>query len=255
MSGIFSQDPSGVRFEWGPVGAGLLAEVCAILVVVDVLSFSTATSVAVERGMRVHPFPWRGEDARAYGARVGAVVASGRRAATSEHPWSLSAAALRTAPVVPDLVLPSPNGSTICAAASSTGAAVVAGCLRNARALSRWLVDEGYGTADRPIGVVAAGERWRDASLRPALEDLLGAALILDGLVAAPGGLSVEAAIAVAVLDGVPDLAAAVRGCGSGRELISGGFPQDVEVAVEVDSSDVVPLLRGGIFHSAAALV
>jgi 2-phosphosulfolactate phosphatase len=255
MSGIFSQDPSGVRFEWGPVGAGLLAEACAILVVVDVLSFSTATSVAVERGMRVHPFPWRGEDARAYGARVGAVVASGRRAATSEHPWSLSAAALRTAPVVPDLVLPSPNGSTICAAASSTGAAVVAGCLRNARAVSRWLVDEGYGTTDRPIGVVAAGERWRDASLRPALEDLLGAALILDGLVAAPGGLSVEAAIAVAVLDGVPDLAAAVRGCGSGRELISGGFPQDVEVAVEVDSSDVVPLLRGGIFHSAAALV
>lgn len=255
MSGVFSQDPSGVRFEWGPVGAGLLAEACAILVVVDVLSFSTATSVAVERGMRVHPFPWRGEDARAYGARVGAVVASGRRAATAEHPWSLSAAALKTAPVVPDLVLPSPNGSTICAAASSTGAAVVAACLRNARAVSSWLLDEGYGTADRPIGVVAAGERWRDASLRPALEDLLGAALLVDGLAASPGGLSVEAAIAVAVLDGVPDLPAAVRGCGSGLELIRGGFPQDVEVAVEMDSSDVVPLLRGGIFHSAATLV
>lgn len=254
MTSVFSQAPAGVRFEWGAAGAGLLAEACAILVVVDVLSFSTATTVAVERGMRVHPFPWRGEDARAYGARVGAVVASGRRAATAEHPWSLSPAALKEAPVVPDLVLPSPNGSTISAAASSTGAAVVAGCLRNARALSSWLRAEGYGTAERPIGVIAAGERWPDATLRPALEDLLGAALLLDGLADVEGGFSVEAAVAVAVLDGVPDIAAAVRGSGSGQELITGGYPEDVEAAVEINSSEVVPLLRGDIFHSAAAL-
>jgi len=254
MYPALTQAPAGVRFEWGAAGAGLLAEACAILVVVDVLSFSTATNVAVERGMRVHPFPWRGEDARAYGARIGAVVASGRRAATPEHPWSLSPATLRTAPVVPDLVLPSPNGSTICAAAASTGAAVVAGCLRNARAVAEWLRAQAYGTADRPIGVVAAGERWPDATLRPALEDLLGAALILDGLATLEDGLSVEAAVAVAVLDGVPDLAAAVRGSGSGRELIRAGYADDVEVSVEINGSDVVPLLRGGVFYSAAAL-
>ncbi len=254
MNPALTQAPAGVRFEWGAVGAGLLAEACAILVVVDVLSFSTATSVAVERGMRVHPFPWRGEDARAYGGRVGAVVASGRRAATAEHPWSLSPAALRRAPVVADLVLPSPNGATICAAASSTGTEVVAGCLRNASAVSAWLRAQGYGTADRPIGVIAAGERWPDATLRPALEDLLGAALILDGLATLQDGFSVEAAVAVAVLDGVPDLAAAVRGSGSGRELMAGGFGGDVEVAVEIDSSDVVPLLYGGIFHRAGVL-
>jgi 2-phosphosulfolactate phosphatase len=254
MNPALTQAPAGVRFEWGAVGAGLLAEACAILVVVDVLSFSTATTVAVERGMRVHPFPWRGEDARAYGGRVGAVVASGRRAATADHPWSLSPAALQTAPVVDNLVLPSPNGSTICAAATSTGAEVVAGCLRNASAVSAWLRLKGYGTADRPIGVIAAGERWPDATLRPALEDLLAAALILDGLATLPDGFSVEAAVAVAVLDGVPDLAAAVRGSGSGRELVASGYGADVEVAVEIDSSDVVPLLYGGVFHRAAVL-
>jgi hypothetical protein len=26
MAGVFSQEPAGVRFEWGAVGAGLLAE-------------------------------------------------------------------------------------------------------------------------------------------------------------------------------------------------------------------------------------
>jgi 2-phosphosulfolactate phosphatase len=254
MNPALTQAPAGVRFEWGAVGAGLLAEACAILVVVDVLSFSTATNVAVERGTRVHPFPWRGEDAIAYGGRVGAVVASGRRAATPEHPWSLSPAALRTAPVVGDLVLPSPNGSTICAAAASTGAAVVAGCLRNATAVAGWLRAHGYGTADRPIGVVAAGERGPDATLRPAIEDLLGAAMILDGLAAPEHGFSVEAAVAVAVLDGVTDIAAAVRGSGSGRELITAGYGADVDVAVDINGSDVVPLLRGGAFHSAAAL-
>jgi 2-phosphosulfolactate phosphatase len=202
----------------------------------------------------VHPFPWRGEDARAYAGRVGAVVASGRRAATDDHPWTLSPAALRVAPVVPDLVLPSPNGSTICAAASSTGAAVVAACLRNARAISAWLLAQGYGTAERPIGVVAAGELWPDARLRPAIEDLLGAALVLDGLAEAPGGFSVESAVAVGVLDGVPDVAAAIRGSGSGRELVAGGFAMDVKIALEQGSSDVVPLLHGGVFYPARAL-
>ena len=51
--------------------------------------------------------------------RVGAVAATGRRQVTREHPWSLSPAALSQAPVVRDLVLPSPNGSAISAAAMS----------------------------------------------------------------------------------------------------------------------------------------
>ena len=57
MDPALTQAPAGVRFEWGAAGAGLLAEACPVLVVVDVLSFSTAAVVAAERGIRVHPFP------------------------------------------------------------------------------------------------------------------------------------------------------------------------------------------------------
>ena len=247
-----SQRPAGVRFEWGAAGAAMLAESCAVLVVVDVLSFTTAVSVAVERGIAVHPFPWDGPEAAAYADRVGAVLAAGRRAATAAHPWSLSPHALRHAPVIDDLVLPSPHGSAICAAAASTGAQVVAAGLRNAPAVARWLLARGYGSAVRPVGVVAAGERWPDGALRPAVEDLLGAAVVLDGLSRAPGGLSVEAAVALSVLGTVSDLPAAVRGSASGRELTAAGFAADVDVAVQVGAGDVVPALRGGVFRPAA---
>jgi 2-phosphosulfolactate phosphatase len=247
---VHAQPGTGVRFDWGLAGAAELGRVCAALVVVDVLSFTTAVEVAVARGVRVHPFPW-GEQAADYAQRVGAVVAVGRRRTTGQHPWSLSPAALRSAPVVPDLVLPSPNGSAICAAASATGLPVVAGCLRNAPAVGHWLRDQGYGSTDAPVGVVAAGERWPDGALRPGVEDLLGAALVLDALSGAPGPLSVEAAISLAALASTPDLPAAVRGCVSGRELAEGGFAADVEIAVEVGVSDVVPVLRHGVFGPA----
>ncbi|TDB72685.1 2-phosphosulfolactate phosphatase [Micromonospora sp. KC723] len=247
---VHLQPDSGARFDWGLTGAAELGRVCAVLVVVDVLSFTTTVEVAVGRGMRVHPFPW-GEQAADYALRVGAVAAVGRRKTTPEHPWSLSPAALTTAPAVADLVLPSPNGSAISAAASATGLPVVAACLRNARAVGRWLRRQGYGSTDAPVGVIAAGERWPDGSLRPSVEDQLGAASVLDTLSGVSGGLSVEAAMALAVLASTPDVAAAVRGCVSGRELVEGGFAADVEIAVRTNVSDVVPLLRHGVFSRA----
>ncbi|MFX0593193.1 2-phosphosulfolactate phosphatase [Melissospora conviva] len=247
---VHAQPGAGVRFEWGLAGAAELSRACAVLVVVDVLSFTTAVDIAVGRGMRVHPFPW-GEQATDYAARIGAAVAVGRRDMTPQRPWSLSPAALRAAPVVPDLVLPSPNGSVICAAASATGLPVIAGSLRNAPAVARWLIGQGYGSTAAPIGLVASGERWPDGTLRPAVEDQLGAAAIMDELVGATGDLSVEAAVALAAFAGIPDLSAAIHGSVSGRLLLERGFPADVDLACRHGVSRTVPLLRNGAFSVA----
>ncbi|MFF0739541.1 2-phosphosulfolactate phosphatase [Streptomyces sp. NPDC004111] len=263
MGDWFRQAGHGVRFEWGPAGAERLAADVACLVVVDVLSFTTAVSVAVEAGTRVFPYRWRDESAVGYAAGLGADLAVGRRAVTASSPWTLSPAALRRAPFTPRLVLPSPNGSAI--AASAGDSAVVAASLRNATAVGRWLAAQGYGRPARPVGVIASGERWPDGSLRPALEDLLGAGAVIaalrDGRSAAAGpgapshsdapALSPEATAAAAAHAATADVGAALAACSSGRELVEGGFAEDVAVAAELDACAVVPLLTEGAFAPA----
>jgi 2-phosphosulfolactate phosphatase len=257
------QRGSGIRFEWGPAGAGRLAREAACLVVVDVLSFTTAVSIAVEAGIRVLPF-WLPDGpaataecaaaekaAAVYARQSGARLAVARRAVTPGSPWSLSPAHLRRAPFVARLVLPSPNGAAIVAAAPPR-VRVVAACLRNITAVGSWLTARGYGTPGRPVVVIGAGERWSDGSLRPALEDLLGAgALISDLHHQGAGLLSAEAAAAKAAYEGTADLPHAIAAGVSGRELIATGFAEDVAIATEEDISTVVPVRDGdGAFAS-----
>ena len=266
-----------VRFEWGSAGAAALAPSSSCLVIVDVLSFSTSVTVAAEAGTRVYPW-WgsRPEDAAGFAREHRARLAGGRR---SGAPWSLSPAALRRAPFTPRLVLPSPNGSAICAAAVAAAvpaaaaaaapvaaaaggeAAVIAGCLRNAAAVGRFMRER---DDPGPITVIAAGERWPDGSLRPALEDLLGAGAVLAAVGGAlspgtlsPGAtsrwaLSPEAEVARACYGATTDVAAAVAGSVSGRELTEDGFGDDVAIAVEIDSCDLVPILADGAFTAAS---
>lgn len=243
----FMQAPHGVRFEWGPGGAANIASPGAGLVIVDVLSFTTSVTVAVEAGTRVFPYAWRDDTAETFAGQKRAVLAVGRRSVTAATPWSLSPAALRRAPFTPRLVLPSPNGSAIAAASRSD--TVVAGCLRNASAVGRWLAEQGFGTPERPLTVIAAGERWPDNSLRPALEDLLGAGAIIAALRdEKPVTLSPEAAAACACFQATPDLAAAITYCVSGMELAAGGFAEDVAIATEINACTAVPVLTDEAF-------
>jgi 2-phosphosulfolactate phosphatase len=96
------------------------------------------------------------------------------------------------------------------------------------------------------LGVVAAGERRPDGSLRPAVEDLVGAGAILHALGGRP---SPEARAAVAAfLDAAADLPATLAGCVSGHELAARGHAADLLLAAERDVGRVVPVLSGGAF-------
>ena len=251
----FAQDTYGVRLDWGPAGAR--ATRADLSVVVDVLGFSTSVTVAVERGMRVYPYRWRDDRAEAFAAGNDAVLAVGR--AASERPGapvapSLSPASLLACSAVPRLVLPSPNGSSIAAVLGEDGCLVAAGCLRNARAVAAWLgdaLDDG-----RTVAVIAAGERWDgDDSLRPALEDHLGAGAILADLARRGHAerMSPEAGAAVDVFEARRGrLEETIRTCVGARELAAGGFDADVDVAAALDVSSVVPVLRDGAFAPSA---
>ena len=244
-----------VRLDWGPTGGAAVARGADIAVVVDVLSFTTTLGIAVARGTRVYPFPWKDERAAAFAAERDAVLAVGRfeaaglddppplvlRSSRSErHEVSLSPAQLLTSAPVERLVLPSPNGSTICASLETPF--VVGASLRNRSAVARWLAPR---LADGAVvAFVPAGERWPDGSLRPGLEDLWGAGAVLDALDRTGLRVSPEAEHAAASYSTVTaDLRAALADCASGRELAAVGYADDVGAAAGIDAEDVVPVL------------
>ncbi|MGW7685063.1 2-phosphosulfolactate phosphatase [Kribbella sp. NPDC054772] len=243
MTSPYAQDGFSAGFEWGPVGAGIVAG--DIVAVVDVLSFTTAVTVAVDRGIDVYPYRWRDETAVAYAEQVGATLAVGRSEA-GPGDVSLSPVTIRRAEGVSRLVLPSPNGSTIAKQLSDSGATVIAVSLRNRRAAADWVRKQTQVGSNGPkVVAIAAGERWQDGSLRPAVEDLCGAGGFLSAL--RSDSLSPEARAAVAAYDAVADnLPRLLHECAGGRELTQYGYPEDVAIAAEVDSSESVPVLVDG---------
>ncbi|HWS32120.1 MAG TPA: 2-phosphosulfolactate phosphatase [Actinoplanes sp.] len=278
----FTQSRSRIRFEWGPAGAQAIGPGAAIVAVVDVLSFTTALTVAADRGIEVFPYRWRDERATGFAAAHRATLAVGRSQAGPATPVSLSPATIRAATGVERLVLPSPNGSTIARLLAEQGATVIGVSLRNARAAAAWTArairmspaarespNNLAGTAERAVrttwaagaegatvAVVAAGERWAaDGSLRPAVEDMWGAGAFLAALAdeGVPGASPETLTAAAAYRAVAADISSALRDCASGRELITGGYPEDVEVAAERDSSTVVPLLDGERFRPVPA--
>jgi 2-phosphosulfolactate phosphatase len=248
------QRGAGVRFEWGLAGARAITPPGGVVVVVDVLSFTTSTTVAVGKGTAVYPHRWPDPDIDAFAAAHDAVRAARRHEVTSDHPWSLSPSHLLAAPAAARLVLPSPNGSTIAAAMDSEGAGVVvAGCLRNATAVAGWLAGQGLGSRERPVAVVAAGEKWPTGELRPAIEDLLGAGAIIEALglsdSSSPEVFSPEAEAAAAVWRAQRHhLADTLQRSSTGRQLTEGGHAPDIVVAAQFDAQDTVPVIVDGAF-------
>ena len=239
----YEQTGFDARFEWGIDGVQRLAPLSDVMVIVDVLSFSTAVDIAVGRGARVLPYRWRDGGAHEYARGAGALLAGGKRHPTPDEPYTLSPSSLLTIPHGTLLVLPSPNGSTLAQTAAELGPVVLTGCLRNASAVA---------AAARSVGgvvtIIAAGERWDDGdALRPSWEDLIGAGAILRALAAAAP--SPEALAAIAAFDSaaanLPDL---LHDCASGRELVERGFGNDVALAAELDVSRAVPVLSDRTF-------
>lgn len=221
MRRIFGQHDATIRFDWGEDGLGALVDDCAVLIIVDVLTFSTTVDIAVGHGTRVRPARWRPGSTQSRSTE--AAVAGGH-----------------------EIVLASPNGAALSVLSSDSDAVVLTGCLRNASAVAEAARDLAAGGA---IGVIAAGERWGvnlhahdgPARLRPCVADHLGAGAIVAKLreSAAP---SPEAALAADAYCAT-DVDAAIRDCVSGRELTAHGHAADVDLAVRVDISRSVPRL------------
>jgi 2-phosphosulfolactate phosphatase len=230
-----SQPGFDSRFDWGPQGVERLAPKVRAVVVVDVLRFTSAVETGCSRGVTVFPYRWRDESAAEFAREKGALL-GGAPGAPSLSPLSLRGLEAGTR-----IVLPSPNGATCSLLAAGSGATVVAGCLRNAAAVANWLRARGG-----PVAVIACGELWPDGSIRPSLEDMIGAGAILSRL---EGNRSPESEAAVAAFEWARSrLLDSISDCASGRQLVNLGHAEDTPWCADLDVSDTVPILRDGAY-------
>lgn len=266
----FGQAKYQVRFDWGGAGAERILPGAHVVVVVDVLSFTTAVVAAVEHGVPIAP--WATDDphgATALAERLGGSVA-GRR---GEPGPSLSPTSFTGREAYDELdgpvVLPSPNGGAIAAALADRGVVVLAGALRNRTAVARRILALQEERGERTVvAIIAAGERSSgapgsaagagaaaapaDDSIRFAIEDQLAGGAIVDALVALGiDHTSPEAAVACAAFEGLRHAGTHLIGAsGSAVELVEQGYRADVRFATELDAAEVVPELRDGVFRA-----
>jgi 2-phosphosulfolactate phosphatase len=241
----FLQSGFRCKLDWGREGARRAAAAGDILVVVDVLSFSTATATAIERGCVIIPCTDE-EGAAAIADRTGAEAAVHRGKVPTAGRFSLSPLTYLDAEPGTRIALDSPNGAT-CSRAAHDVPHLFVGALVNADAVAG-AVRAILNTSDHAVTVLACGERWiepgQDGPLRFAIEDYCGAGAILASL---PYEKSPEAKLCeMAFRAAKNDLTRIIAECGSGRELVAKGYGGDVEHASKLDIYTSVPWMRDG---------
>ncbi len=225
-----------VQTEWGLNGVEQFAPVSDVVIIVDVLSFSTCVDIVTGNKSSVYPYRWKNKIAIEFTKSIDGILAAEKR---SSDKFSLSPSSLTSIPGNVRFVLPSPNGATLSLSTGKTF--TLCGCIRNARAVAEYAV-----TLGESIAIIPAGEKWPDDSLRPAIEDLIGAGAIINYL---KGLLSPESRVALAVFqNSVGDLKNQIINSTSGKELAAKGFEKDVELACELNVSDCVPGLVDKVY-------
>ncbi|MGX1700990.1 2-phosphosulfolactate phosphatase [Microbacterium sp. NPDC055357] len=254
MPSPFDQHRYQVRLEWGVEGLARLAP-ADVVVVVDVLGLSTRVTNELAAAA--------GDGIAAGGGAVAADAASPDGAASdvdgaASDPDAASddggtASDAGGAASDPDAASDD-EATAVLRAAARVGAVVLLGCLRNASATARAVLDEQTRRGGRTsIAVLAVGQRDRDGAPRFAVEDLLGAGAVIDALTKLGiDHTSPEAAVAA---EGFHGLRRATRhlltASGSGQALLDGGARDVVLDAAAVDVVSVVPTLVDGVFIAA----
>lgn len=133
---MLDQPEYNIRFEWAETGVSLLAPISDAVIIVDVLSFSTAVEIATNQGAIIYPYRWKDPSAYDFAESIKGEVAD----RDNQNGYCLSPASLLKLPPDIRLVLPSPNGSNLSLSTGTTP--TIAGCLRNCQAVAESAMSE-----------------------------------------------------------------------------------------------------------------
>ncbi|MBS8266715.1 2-phosphosulfolactate phosphatase [Mesobacillus boroniphilus] len=245
---MFSQSPYECKIEWGRRGAREAAERGDIVVIVDVLSFSSTVVSALSAGAIIFPYPPE-LDGIKYAESIGAEYILGRAEAARGGRPTLSPVTFNEEHRNNQYVLSSLNGA-YCSWIASKVPALLIGSLLNASAVAATAerIQQETGTG---ITVVPCGEMWdgtheNEDRLRPSVEDYLGAGAILAKL---NGEKSPEAEVCTGAFNSsVNRLKDLIWDCGSGRELRERGYETDVRYCSQLNVNNIVPIMKEGRF-------
>ncbi|RDU36844.1 2-phosphosulfolactate phosphatase [Neobacillus piezotolerans] len=245
---MYSQAPYPVRVEWGRRGAREAAERGDIVIVVDVLSFSSTVVTALHAGCEIFPYPPH-LDGKAYAEQVGGEYILGRSEAAKFGKATLSPVSFNSSLKGKKFVLTSLNGA-FCTWIADKVPALLIGSLLNAEG-SAQAANTLRERLKADITVVPCGEQWSDPAdhedtLRPSIEDYLGAGAILSWL---DGEKSPEAQVCIGAFQSSKHkLSELIWESGSGRELRARGFEADVIHCGRLNAFATVPLLSENKF-------
>lgn len=248
---MFEQSPYDCRIEWGKRGAREAAERGDIIIIVDVLSFSSTVISALKYGAVIYPYP-PNLDGENYAAKLGAEYIIGRAEAAKMGKPTLSPVSFNREHTQKKYVLTSLNGA-YCTWIASKVPALLIGSFLNASSVAS-VANKLRLQTNANITIIPCGEQWNDVmenddTLRPSMEDYLGAGAILSCL---DGKKSPEAEVCIgAFLNGKLKLNELIWECGSGRELRQRGYGDDVKHCSRLNIFDIVPILDVDKFVSA----
>lgn len=239
MENHFDQSPFQCCMDWGPEGVRKASERGDIIIIVDVLSFSSTVIAALHFGAVIYPFSDR-QTANGLSNLIGAEILPSRKEGKKIGVPSLSPTSFNSGCRDKKFILCSPNGAT-CAKISGNIPNLFLGSLVNA-AYTAEVADELQKGVNSDITVIACGERWDKVdALRPCIEDYLGAGAILNLL---HGTKSPEAEVCVAAFkNSVKQLKKLIWDSGSGRELREKGFSDDAIFSSRLNVFEEVPIL------------
>lgn len=247
---FFDQAPFEIKVEWGQRGARAASDRGDIVIIVDVLSFSSTVVTAVDYGAEIYPYPTPiNESAKEFAETIGANIVWGRAESIKYRGHSLTPMSFTYADKGQKFVMCSLNGAA-CTLIASKVPALLIGCSLNASATANKanLLRTELGIN---ITVVPCGEKWSDAlenenMLRPSIEDYLGAGIILSKLT---GSKSPEAEVCIGAYEYSKNkISELILDSASGRELRERGYVQDVIHCSQVDITTVVPILHDNKF-------
>ncbi|WP_322922824.1 2-phosphosulfolactate phosphatase [Paenibacillus campi] len=247
---FYDQMPFHIKLEWGQRGARAAAERGDIVIIVDVLSFSSTVVTAIQYGAEIYPYPPPiNEQAKTYAQSIDAEIVWGRAETLKYGGHSLSPGSFTAMDKHKRFVMCSLNGAA-CTWMAADAHALLIGCMLNATAVAK-AAQQLSVTSRCNITVVPCGEKWSDAmnnenTLRPSIEDYLGAGMIVSRL---NGTLSPEAEVCKGAYeqakDRIPQL---LWESASARELRERGYEQDVVHCSQIDRMTIVPVLQAQKF-------